>query len=269
MQRLPAPLRRPLAPAAQALRLAQVAADGASFRTMRRQLDTGAAGVGRAVRVRVRPLGGAPVVLRCGTSDPQVLWDTFVGRYHLPLHPLAAMDAAFIVDLGANIGLTMADFAVRHPGARLVGVELDAANAELCRLNTAPWASRCSVVQAAVWHEDGEVHYSRAPGDEWGFRVEREASAGDAAARSISLGTLLEAEGDARPVDYLKMDIEGAEREVLRANTGWASLVRRIGVEIHAPYTVDEGLADLAALGFRPEVDHRHWSSVYGTRSVA
>jgi hypothetical protein len=64
------------------------------------------------------------------------------------------------------------------------------------------------------------------------------------------------------------MDIEGAEREVLRANTGWASSVRRIGVEVHALYTVEEGLADLTALGFRPELDHRHWGSVYGTRSV-
>jgi FkbM family methyltransferase len=250
------------------LRLAQVAADRPSFRTISRQLGSDHKPSGSAVRVRVRPLGGAPVVLRCGTSDPQVLWDTFVGGYHLPMHELSDIDAAFIVDLGANIGLTMADFAVRHPGARVLGVELDAANAELCRLNTAPWASRCSVVQAAVWHEDGEVQYSRAPGDEWGFRVEQERSAGVATVRSISLGTLLGAERDRRPVDYLKMDIEGAEREVLRANTGWASLVRRIGVEVHAPYTVEDGLADLAALGFRPEPDHRHWGSVYGSRSV-
>jgi hypothetical protein len=193
---VPAPLRRPFAPVTRTLRLAQVAADGPSFRAISRQLGTGAeaARAGGAVRVRVRPLGGAPVVLRRGTSDAQVLWDTFVGRYHLPLHSLSDTDAAFIVDLGANIGLTMADFAVRHTGARVLGVELDAANAELCRVNTAPWASRCSVVQAAVWHEDGEVHYSRAPGEEWGFRVERDTSAGDVAARSISLGTLLEAE---------------------------------------------------------------------------
>ena len=246
-----------------------MAADRASFRTLHRQLAARPQAVsnGRAVHARLRPLGGEPVVLRCGTSDPQVVWDTFVGGYHLPLRPLSESGNPLIVDLGANVGLTMAHFAVLYPGARIVGVELDAANAELCRTNTAPWARRCTVVQAAVWPEDGEIHYSHHAGDEWGFRVERSAVAGHAVARSMSLQTLFDEQAGDRPVDYLKMDIEGAEREVLRSHTGWAAQVRQIGVEIHAPYTVRECLADLTALGFRAEVDRRHWASVHGIRT--
>ena len=41
------------------------------------------------------------------------------------------------------------------------------------------------------------------------------------------------------PVDFLKVDIEGAEQEVLTKNTGRASAVSTIQVEIHEPYTVE------------------------------
>jgi FkbM family methyltransferase len=62
-----------------------------------------------------------------------------------------------ILDLGANIGITVADNARRYPGARLIAVELDPENAELARLNTAPWADRVELLQGAVWTEDGEI----------------------------------------------------------------------------------------------------------------
>ena len=42
--------------------------------------------------------------------------------------------------------------------------------------------------------------------------------------------------------------------------------MRRIGVELHEPYTVPAGLADLAKLGFEAAADPRHWASVQGTR---
>ena len=41
-------------------------------------------------------------------------------------------------------------------------------------------------------------------------------------------------------VDYAKIDIEGAERELLRDNAGWAERVRTVNVEVHEPYTVEE-----------------------------
>ena len=53
-----------------------------------------------------------------------------------------------------------------------------------------------------------------------------------------------------RPGGLVKMDIEGAERDVLRQNTEWAALVRTILVEIHEPYDVSSCCTDLARLGF-------------------
>jgi hypothetical protein len=63
--------------------------------------------------------------------------------------------------------------------------------------------------------------------------------------------TLIDRYAGGRDVDYVKLDIEGAERDLLTANTGWAARVRCISVEVHSPYRVEECLRDLAALGFR------------------
>lgn len=51
-----------------------------------------------------------------------------------------------IVDLGANLGITVADNARRYPEAQIIAVELDPENAELARRNTAPWADRVELL---------------------------------------------------------------------------------------------------------------------------
>ena len=120
------------------------------------------------VEVRVRALGGKPVLLRPGSSDRSVLGEAFRGFYHVPPAALVGPHARRIVDLGANIGLTMAHLAVLYPEAVVVGVEMDAANAALARANVAAWAERCRVVESAVWTTDGMVRYMLTPGEEWG-----------------------------------------------------------------------------------------------------
>ena len=268
LARLPAPLQRAVRLAFVALR---VTAGPRSFLTylrltrVRRHEGSG----GRVVHVRLRPLGGREVLLRPSTSDADTVWGTFAGAYHLP--PPEASDPRLIWDLGANIGLTMADMAVRFPGARIVGVELDHDNAQLARRNLAPWGERCEVLEAAVWREDGELSYHRLTGGTAGHHVADvpvgTEGEGIARAPAISLDTLLERSGAGAVVDFAKVDVEGTERELLRAGTGWAGRVRTITVEVHEPYTVAECERDLRALGFTTRVHPRHWACVTGVRT--
>ena len=224
---------------------------------------------GRVVRLRLRPLGGRDVLLRPSTSDADTVWGTFAGHYHLP--PPEAGELRLIWDLGANIGLTMADMAVRFPAARILGVEIDAENAELARKNLEPWAERCEVVQGGVWPEDGQIMYHRLAGGTSGHHVadvpEGSRTEGVMAAPAVSPATLLSRSGPDAVVDFAKVDIEGAERELLRAATGWAARVRSITVEVHEPYTTTECEADLRALGYQTRVDPRHWACVIGIRT--
>jgi FkbM family methyltransferase len=154
--------------------------------------------------------------------------------------------------LGSNIGVTIAHMAVLHPSAEITGVELDPANHAVATGNIKPWAARCSVIQAAVWTEDGELHFKRQPGHEAGSRIADEGESVPA----LSLNSLLERTG---PPDYVKMDVEGAERALLHTNTEWAQHVRSMKVEIHGGYQPDECIEDLAALGFRAELLPPPW----------
>jgi FkbM family methyltransferase len=235
---------------------ASLASDRRTFTTLYRwRWDPGAPAT--PVELRLRPLGGASVWVRPNASDTIVIWDTFVRRFE---DPPERISPGTILDLGANIGITTAYLATRYPEAQIVAVELDSANASLCRRNVASWADRCAVVEAAVWHEDGRLSYAPgAVGREYDAAVSPE---GSEQADAISLNTLVGGDG----IDYVKMDIEGAEENVLRTNTEWADRVRSIKVEVHNQYTLQDCLADLIRLGFRAHTGDRHAASVVGIR---
>jgi FkbM family methyltransferase len=230
----------------------------------------------RLVRARAVPIGHAelPVrvrseghrfdlVLRANSSDATVLTETLLGRHHLPPIPLA--DVQSVLDLGANIGLTMAHLAALCPAARIVGVELDPDNVALARRNVERWRDRCEVVEAAVWHADEPLRYHIARGAECGAVL---SPSGGKTAQGLSLNSLLDRLRWDR-VDFVKMDIEGAEREVLRSNAEWALRVRSIKVEAHADYSREQCARDLRELGFLPVPDARHLRAVSGIRDAA
>jgi FkbM family methyltransferase len=224
---------------------------------------------GVTVNVRFRQLAGVPVKLRPHTEDDGLARDVFFPSYHLPPPPTNATAVSVIWDLGANVGLTMAHMATLFPQARIVGVELDEHNAALCRENIAPWSNRSEVIHAGVWAIDGTVGYERPSGRAQSFHVVKDAaSAMLPEAPAISLSALLERTGGGL-VDYVKMDIEGAERLVLNENTAWAANVLAIKVELHDGYTMPECIKDLERLGFAATRIPRHKAGVVGIRPPA
>ncbi len=210
------------------------------------------------VDLKIRALEANSFALRPGTSDFRVLFDVLGHVYdeHPPIDRVRR-----VWDLGANIGLTTAIYAVEFPHARVTGVELDVNNAELARRNVAAFGARCNIITGAVWVIDGEIGYRIARGSEHSARVSPEPV--DTRAPAWSLNTLLKEDIE---VDFLKMDIEGAEQRVLRENTEWADRVQFIYVEWHGAYGSDSVYRDLERLGFRPTVSARHPFAVFGAR---
>jgi len=218
--------------------------------------------------LQVRMLGGHIVKIRSRGSDSRVLFDVFFHQFHMPPKDLAG-PVNLVVDLGANIGLTMAHFACRFPSARVVGVELDRDNAMLCRGNVSAWAERCALLQAALWHTDGTLAYEYNDACQSGMSVHapdiRTPLTRDV--RAVCMSTLLaEFSCGTEPIDYLKMDIEGAERAVLENNAAWANQVRCIKVELHGDYSVTQCARDLQGLGFETRCDAAHPLCVVGLR---
>lgn len=213
----------------------------------------------------LRSLDGGKIHVRPGTSDLIVLYEAFGATYDAPPGMLRTDRVRRVWDLGANIGLTMARYAMAFPDAHITGVELDADNAAQAVRNVAMFASRCQVLHGAVWFEDGSVDYVLERSKEHGARVTDGVEAvpsGALRAPAFSLNTLL---GDA-VVDYMKMDIEGAEAHVLKRNTQWARNVRVIRVECHGAYSAQAASDDLKRLGFETQECSSHWAAVLGWR---
>ena len=217
--------------------------------------------------LRINELEGETILCRSGLSDLGVVYDTFEGQYHLP--PEGFGPVRSILDLGSNIGLTIAHYAALYPEARILGVELDDGNYEVCRKNTEPWRQRCEVMNAAVWHEPGEVSYGGAR--ESGYAISSGDAVGARSAPAVTVASLIEKLG-VGTVDFVKMDIEGAEQEVLRDAGGWIGKVRCIKVEVHPEkattlYPLGACIEDLERHGMECSVDPRHHACVVGRRS--
>jgi FkbM family methyltransferase len=211
--------------------------------------------------IYVRPLRKR-VLLREGTADAQVVSDTFIGLYHLP--PSEVPDPRTILDLGSNIGLTVAHYAVLFPQARILGIELDPEAAELARRNIAEWSDRCQVIAGAAWVRDEEVHFERILGEEDASHVSQ-VSGTSIRVPGYSLSQLVGRLGGA--VDFLKMDIEGGEDAVLIQNTGWAEAVQSIKIEVHhGAAALQECRRLLTELGFQVRPDERHSAGLVAIR---
>ena len=204
------------------------------------------------IGLRVRAWGGAVAWIRPGSSDREAAVAGLLAGFHLP--PPTVRDLGTVLDLGANIGLTVADFAHRHPRARVLGVEMDPANVTVAVRNIAHLGERAAIRQAAVWTTRGELAYGGDQGD-WAFRLEAAMDpqrGGELTGRTtaLTLPDLLDELAPGGHVDFMKVDVEGTERFLFADPEPWAERVAAMQVEIHRPYTVEQAAADLTGAGF-------------------
>lgn len=132
-----------------------------------------------------------------------------------------------ILDCGAHVGLASLYFKEHYPAARIRAYEADAAIAALCRANLAAFgASDIEVFEAAVWtHGDG-VQFDHSA-DDGGHVSETQ---GTRRVPSIRLKSIL-AE---LPVDFLKLDVEGAEFQLFDDCADELTNISRMVIEVHA-----------------------------------
>ena len=173
-------------------------------------------------------------------------------------------DVPVIIDCGAHIGLASAFFKERYPGARIRAYEADPAIATMCRANLAACGfPDVEVTTAAVWTHDAGVRFV-ASADDSGHVAE----AGDCQVSSVRLRDVLAV----APVDLLKVDIEGAEFDVLADCGDALRHVRRMIVEVHAfghsSDRVGALLGTIEACGFRyafADLHHATWKTIGAT----
>jgi FkbM family methyltransferase len=147
--------------------------------------------------------------------------DLFVQR---TLQFAAPSERPFVLDCGANVGLASLSVKRWHPGARIVAFEADPAIAAVCRRNLdRNGAKDVEVIGAAIWTHDGTIEFEREGADSGAVR-----SGGDSIP-AVRLRDWLQR----GPVDLLKLDIEGAEGEVLHDCADALGAVSAIAMDLH------------------------------------
>lgn len=196
----------------------------------------------------------APIYIRLGTTDFAVVSELFHAAEYAPAVRAHGHDAARIVDLGSNIGISLRFWRAAYPTAALVGIEPDADNFALCvRNNQSRSGPPTQVVRACVGLSRRSVTLDRS-GDEWGIKMNAGGAAGAPPSEQVDVITftdLLERTKSDGPIDILKCDIEGAEAELFSDGAPWLEKVRTLVIETHEPYNVDRLMADLAKGGHR------------------
>lgn len=172
-----------------------------------------------------------PLFVRLNTTDVPVFRQVFVEREYGIVESIETT-AGTVIDGGANIGLTSVFLANLYPQAKIYAVEPEAANLELLRLNTINYPS-IKIVHGAIWNHDGSLGILSLEAQSWGFRVsEVRDETHTEEIPGFRISTLMERFGLER-LWLLKLDIEGAEYEVLSDCAAWATKVDNIVAELH------------------------------------
>jgi FkbM family methyltransferase len=134
-----------------------------------------------------------------------------------------------IIDAGANTGYSAIWFNLNFPKAQIFAVEPDGSNFSLMKQNVSMFANIIPI-EAALWNEKATVSVLDPTDLAWGRRF-------DVAADGPGIPSVTVAELIARDSRYapllIKIDIEGAETQLLRSNTEWVDQFPLVVFEPH------------------------------------
>lgn len=168
-----------------------------------------------------------PLYFRGGSSDLANFDQIFgLGELSVPL----PRPPARILDLGAYAGYAAVYLAHLFPEAEIVCVEPSPANFRLLTLNTSAYP-RIRRLNGAVWSTSTRLSVGGYELGDWGTHFA--AGPGAAATQAWSVDDILRAVGWDH-VDFVKCDVEGAEREVFAdRDARWHQEALCVTVETH------------------------------------
>ncbi|WP_223212131.1 FkbM family methyltransferase [Thiolapillus brandeum] len=133
------------------------------------------------------------------------------------------------MDAGAHIGMSAVFFASKYPKARVIAIEPEPTNYQVLHRNAQEYTN-ISTIQAGLWSRKAHLCIEDSNVDTWSFRVVEDPSGKGIPA--IGIQDVMSEYG-VEQIDVLKMDIEGAEVEVLNNASPWFDGVKNLFIELH------------------------------------
>ena len=154
-----------------------------------------------------------------------------------------------IIDCGANTGLSVIYFKTIFPDAKITAFEPDVSIFKILHENLKNFGyADVELVNKAVWSENGSIRFLASGGV--GGRISNGNDLQSVEMRTARLSDLLNKE-----VDFLKIDIEGAEFDVINDCKDKLDKVKHIFIEYHSEQSneqkLDEILKILKNSGFK------------------
>jgi FkbM family methyltransferase len=138
-------------------------------------------------------------------------------------------DHPMILDCGANIGFSSLSYKRQFPQSRIIAFEPDQKFAPVLQRNLERnGAGDVRVVEAAVWIRNGTSQWYSEGIDGSHLCADTDESLKVTTVRTVDLGDFLN-----EPIDLIKMDIEGAEYEVVNQLGPKLQQVKAMSIECH------------------------------------
>lgn len=136
----------------------------------------------------------------------------------------------YIIDCGANIGLSVIYIKQMYPDAKIIAFEPDEKNFDLLQANIKSFGYKnVQALKEAVWTENTTLQF--AGEGSMSSRIHGEVSENTIPVRAIRLRDYLD-----KPIDFLKIDIEGAEYNVVMDIADQLHHVHNLFLEYHGSF---------------------------------
>lgn len=181
-----------------------------------------------------RPDCKYPFRLRIPSSDAPTYEQIFI---NLEYDFIVESQPRVIVDAGANIGLVSIYFANKYPGAKIIAIEPEQSNFELLKQNVAPYPDIIPI-QAALWNKNEEINLIDLGFEKNGFMTEMKCPSEKLPGQichtvmGMTVDKIMN-DYNLTKIDILKIDIEGAEKEVFYDTSSWIEKVDAMIIELH------------------------------------
>lgn len=173
-----------------------------------------------------------PLIIRDNTSDIKVFRSIFILKeFDLPID----VKPRLIVDAGAYTGLSALFFARKYPDAKIIAIEPEDSNFEILKQNTSQFKN-VELIKSGLWSKNAYLKVIDNKLGKWAFSLKEVNSASDYDLQGTTVDQILKNSAFDR-IDILKLDIEGAEREIFKDKyNSWIEKVNIIFIELHDRY---------------------------------
>lgn len=156
----------------------------------------------------------------------------------------AEVNMPVIFDCGANIGLSAIYFKLLYPDSTVVAFEPDNNNFELLKKNIElNNLKNVELHKKAVWIKDGNIFFEANESE--ASRISEENADNTTLVECIKLASFL---SHYQKIDFLKMDIEGAEDRVIHDCRDVLPNIQNMFIEYHGKTTETEKLTKMLSL---------------------